>query len=160
MHCWVISQGSIQPCCGGPGLSRLAGTPGSVLAVLLLEAWRCPSVPLGQEGLQGEHSTSHSRSFSRTAVGGQPWGWGGGRTCRIPTVPFLSSSWQINPGLEILVQQSTVRTWHGGATLQRQSLGKWKTNTGLCKALNLGQGPTYVMGGEGHLQQGVGVSPV
>lgn len=48
----------------------------------------------------------------------------GCRTCRTPTVTFLSSSWQINPGLEILVQQSTARTWCGGATLQRQSLGK------------------------------------
>lgn len=88
MHCWLISQGSVQLCCDAPGLSRLAGTPGSVLAVLLLEAWRCPWVPLGQEGLQGGQSPSPTKSSSRTAVGGQPWGWGGGQDLQDPHRSF------------------------------------------------------------------------
>lgn len=68
---------------------------------------------------------------------------GGGvgcRTCRTPTVTFLSSSWQINPGLEILVQQSRVRPRRGGATLQRQSLGKMKNKYGFL------QGTKFVTG--------------
>lgn len=79
---------------------------------------------------------------------------GGGvgcRTCRTPTVTFLSSSWQINPGLEILVQQSRVRPWCGGATLQWQSLRKIKNKyrflqgtkfvTGSCLCNGRGKSP-------------------
>lgn len=90
---------------------------------------------------------SPGQSSGRSAVGDGV----GCRTCRTPTVTFLSSSWQINPGLEILVQQSRVRPRRGGATLQWQSLGKMKNKyrflqgtkfvTGSCLCHGRGRSP-------------------
>lgn len=102
---------------------------------------------MGQEGLQGGHSISAASSSTR-----QPWGvgWGAG-----PPQLLSCSSWQMDPGLEILVQQSTARTCRGGATLQRQSLGKMESK---CRFL---QGTKFVTGSSlCHLQQGAGVCPV